>query len=760
MLLPRGMIGSRSALSSVLVSALVAACGGGGGGGGSPPPPVQQLQLSTTQINFASPSTGGIPPPVQLSGSVSGNPTAVYAKVTYTTNGLGSVATPVVSGSSATSQVSAKAGASLQPGSYTDTITVQACPDSACMTQFAGSPITVNVTYVVGLSIAPNSISVNVVEGSAAPVQSLALVYYGGNGSYTSTVTYLSGIGYQTGSGWLAVPSSGASLPATATANLASTLSPGTYGATLSFTASGGTAMLETSTVSVRYVVTSLLRVAAIKDFSVSNQAGAAGQDQSVAVTSGDSTRNTAWTATVDAGSPWLSPTSATGTTGGTSTLTLALVPSEVAKLHNGHYVAQVSVIPTLKGASTVTVPVGLTLDRSQVATVAPYVEPSGRAGTVILRGAHFDALTNPTVQFGTTAGTVVAVDGPTRMRVTHPALTANQYPVTVTAGGVTPDSSAILVVQDSISYSAAGVGTVPFQFAQFAEFDPERHSCYAASTTKLASFVAGPTSWTVTMSPAAFTAIFGMALSTDGRELLVGDGTQIVHLDPQTLQETHRSQLTAPVVLGAPTFADLSRVDDGTIVFLDNGIVWSYQPWARIDSQLFAGTALVQTLQTNRTGNQLILNYTPGSTNLSILDSMSLAQSLAFASAQFGNIYSAASDRFGARWAFTPVASGLMTAITDGKGSTLGQVSQGYATSNALSDDGRTLVVPGLASGSNAPIYSRYDLSPVATGGAPTLKGTVSGTIDVNDRNFYLKPQQNEVINCGIVSISAAVLP
>jgi hypothetical protein len=29
-----------------------------------------------------------------------------------------------------------------------------------------------------------------------------------------------------------------------------------------------------------------------------------------------------------------------------------------------------------------------------------------------------------------------------------------------------------------------------------------------------------------------------------------------------------------------------------------------------------------------------------------------------------------------------------------------------------------------------------------------------------VNDRNFYLTPQQNEVINCGIVSISAAVLP
>jgi hypothetical protein len=47
-----------------------------------------------------------------------------------------------------------------------------------------------------------------------------------------------------------------------------------------------------------------------------------------------------------------------------------------------------------------------------------------------------------------------------------------------------------------------------------------------------------------------------------------------------------------------------------------------------------------------------------------------------------------------------------------------------------------------------------------VATAGAPTLKGTVSGTLDVNDRNFYLTPRQNEVINCGIVSISATVLP
>jgi hypothetical protein len=47
-------------MAAVFLSSLLAACGGGGGGAGAPPP-IQQLQLNTTLINFASASTGGSP---------------------------------------------------------------------------------------------------------------------------------------------------------------------------------------------------------------------------------------------------------------------------------------------------------------------------------------------------------------------------------------------------------------------------------------------------------------------------------------------------------------------------------------------------------------------------------------------------------------------------------------------------------------------------------------------------------------------------
>ena len=735
-------------MAAVFLSSLLAACGGGGGGAGAPPP-IQQLQLNTALINFASASTGGSPAPAQLSGSVSGNPTAVYATVLFTNNGILGVSTPQVSGASATAQVTAKPGVFLQPGTYHDTITVKACPDTACTTQFTGSPAIVNVTYAVGLDISPAALAVNTVEGAVVPGQALNATYYAGSGSWSTTVTYTSG------SGWLTVPASGSSLPAVITSAFGP-LKPGTYSATIGVTASAAGSVAETRSIPVTYVVKPLLNVAAVATFSVTNTMPLAGQSHTVAVTSNDPARNTAWTATVDPASPWLQLTSASGTTGGTSSLTIALDAAQIAMLRNGSYAGSVTVTPSLTGTTPIIVPIALTLDRTQVATVAPYVEPSGTSNQVYLRGAHFDSVSIQAVQFGSVNATSFQVDGPTRIRATHPALTAGQYPVSLVIGGAASlDTTATLFVQDPMSYVAAGSAAVPVAFPQFAEFDPERHACYVASTTKVGALQAGASGWTAVTSATTFTNIFGMALTADGRDLLVGDGNVIVHLNPSTLVETSRATLTAPSL--SLNFGGLARVDDGTVAFAaGSGAIWAYTPWQHHDAQLFTPSAAAQSVQSNRTGNQLVVNFQFGGTNYSIFDSMSLTQSLSFAETSFGNFYAFASDRFGARWAFTQLGTSP-TILTDGAGTQIGTVPATEASANALSDDGQAFVVLQTFPTTD---YLSYDLSAVAGGGAASLKGSVSGSFDSNDQHAYLTPQQTEVVTCGFKTASAAVLP
>jgi hypothetical protein len=444
----------------------------------------------------------------------------------------------------------------------------------------------------------------------------------------------------------------------------------------------------------------------------------------------------------VDAASAWLHPVSASGTTGGSSTLQFSLDAAVIATLRNGRYVAQVTVTPSLAGASPVTIPVALTLDRTQVATVAPYVEASGRQAEVFLRGARFDEVTIQSVRFGSVDVPATApnfqLDGPTRIRVVHPALTAGRYPVSIIVGGSAIDSTAELVVQDPMSYAAAGSGTKPVPNGTIVEFDPERHACYYASMTQVGSLVAGASSWSPKLSPASFTLVNGMALTADGRELLVADSNSIVHLDPVTLAETHRTRLSTTT----STFytPNLVRVDDGTVAFATLNNVWTYQPWTYASTQINTNSGAAYVLA-NRTGNQIVLQRNPNATDYAILDSMNYSQQFTFADATFFDTIT--TDRFGARWAFTRLTSSMNTVLTDGAGTQIGTVPSFDALGSVMSDDGQKLVL----FLSLAPTLETYDLSAVAGGGSPVLTGSATPS---NFAGAYLTPQQNELVMCG----------
>jgi hypothetical protein len=86
------------------------------------------------------------------------------------------------------------------------------------------------------------------------------------------------------------------------------------------------------------------------------------------------------------------------------------------------------------------------------------------------------------------------------------------------------------------------------------------------------------------------------MALTADGRDLLLGDGNMIVHLNPSTLVETSRSTLTAPFL--SLNFGGLARVDDGTVAFAaGSGAVCAYTPWQHRDAPLFTQSAAAQSV-------------------------------------------------------------------------------------------------------------------------------------------------------------------
>jgi hypothetical protein len=72
-----------------------------------------------------------------------------YFSKSITTNGLASI-TATSTGDVGNFTLQFKTPSSLAPGTYSDTLTLQACEDSNCQQQVKGSPTTVTVKYVVG----------------------------------------------------------------------------------------------------------------------------------------------------------------------------------------------------------------------------------------------------------------------------------------------------------------------------------------------------------------------------------------------------------------------------------------------------------------------------------------------------------------------------------------------------------------------------------------------------------------------------------
>ena len=127
-----------------LVCGWLSACGGGG----STPmlPASLSVPSATVSVKATSADTA---PTTQVQATVSNPGSAQYFFLkAFTTNGLASV-TATTTSSSVAFALQFKTPSALAPGTYSDTLTIEACEDSACQRPIQGSPATVNIQFVV-----------------------------------------------------------------------------------------------------------------------------------------------------------------------------------------------------------------------------------------------------------------------------------------------------------------------------------------------------------------------------------------------------------------------------------------------------------------------------------------------------------------------------------------------------------------------------------------------------------------------------------
>jgi IPT/TIG domain len=304
-------------------------------------------------------------------------------------------------------------------------------------------------------------------------------------------------------------------------------------------------------TINVTYTVAGVTASVPSLDYTIGNAPVAADYVRSFTVSGFPSQT---W-ASASTAAPYVSFTPSTGSTAAPVTVQANLDPSSVAGLLNGKYIWNLTITPA--SGLPVVVPVNLTVARTQVTYVAPYVGTSGVTDNVIISGENFSKIdpASLSVNIGTTTATGVTVVSDNEIQASYPALTAGKYPVQVlSAGSAVGTSRANLVIVDPPAYAAAKIpypagaptGTVNLVY------DAERQRLYMLNTYAAApqymlqqvGYYSTLPGWDAPVSVAAAPSS-AIALGADGSSIVSGyyDSTDmnlaVAQFDPTNLSQT-----------------------------------------------------------------------------------------------------------------------------------------------------------------------------------------------------------------------------
>jgi hypothetical protein len=508
-------------LFALVILLALAGCGGGGGGGGGGP----GFSVSPGSLTFNGTTGGSTPPPQTITVTVFGG--TVYIGAFYGGSAISNATFSITGPTTAAITVYPSSPGNLGGGTHSGTITIVGCNDQNCNSQVSGSPTDVSVTYQVsGITTTPNSVALaSAVSTPSAPV-SLNLSSTAG-GSWSSSISYSGAT-----TGWLTLsPANGTTLPASIDFTGGAIATPGTYQATVTFTNGS-----LSRNVPVTYVVNRALSPSPTSlTYTIGN-----------APTAGDLTRSLSagaysgvtWTASANVA--WLSLSPTSGGSGGT--VTASLVQAQLNAMNNGVYNGTITLTPSVGAVETV--PVALTIARTQVNFVAPYVAIAGAPADVIVRGENFNQVTVQNVRFGSTNATAFTVVSNTEIHATHPALTAGSYLVQLQNNLGIERSLATLVAVDAPAYAA---GTIDYPNAtaktiQSLVYDAERRALVVAvrypsapDSSEILHYPYVSNAWAAA-TPVGVAKLRDVALSLDGTQWLAVSDFAVSQFNAATL--------------------------------------------------------------------------------------------------------------------------------------------------------------------------------------------------------------------------------
>jgi hypothetical protein len=573
-----GLMGRASFVAQGLCAGLVlllAACVGDS----SAPDP--GLTVSPASLSFTAAQNGAAPPSQEIQISISredaafigvGNPPSVtppdwFDQATSRLHGAGNN----------WGFTAAILSTSLAPGVYTTTVRIVIADVDQNILAFRD----VQVSYTIqpaGISAAPPSLIFSQAEGGPLPAAQAVALSELGNASYAWNALAL----YSQESGWLGVngsqAASGPSLPSSISVGITTPQRLGTHSAAVRITGNGN--MTE---IPISYVVRkALLPSPTSLSYTIGNTPLPADMTRQISV---GAFPGVTWTATSSA--TWLTLSPASGGSG--DSLSASLVQAEVDAKNNGRSTATITLTPSV--GSVETIPVTLTVARTQVNYVAPYIAIANTQNEVVIRGDNLDQVTITNVKFGTTAAPSFNLLSGTEIRAIHPSLAPGTYAVRLETNlGVARSLANDLVAVAAPTYAAATIaypnaaGKQPLDII----YDAERQAllvgvAYPApgSSGDIFRYPFTGSTWATTPASVSVTNFRDFALSLDGQ--------QVIALTDFAAQQIGATALTTGVTTPAVLFQvglffkGLAVANDGNAV-LSSGFtrggaspIWSY---------------------------------------------------------------------------------------------------------------------------------------------------------------------------------------
>jgi hypothetical protein len=545
---------------------LLAACGGGGGGSSSSPSALSTasgLEVSPDSISFTAIQNRAIPPTQEIQISIS-REDAVFIGV-----GSPPAVTPPAWFDESTSRLHGAGNnwgftatilsTSLAPGAYKTTVRIVIA--DANRNILASSDVQVSYTIQpTGISAAPPSLNFSQPEGGSAPgAQTVALSELG-NASYPWTATVL----YGNERDWLNVnggsQASGPSLPSSISVGITAPQRRGTYSAAVRITGNG-----NVTDIPVSYVVSKALSPSPTSlSYTIGNTPLPGDMTRRISV---GAFPGVTWTAVSSA--TWLTISPASGGSG--DSLSASLVQAEVDAKNNGRSTATITLTPSV--GSVETIPVTLTVARTQVNYVAPYIAIANTQNEVVIRGDNLDQVTITDVKFGTTAAASFSRVASTEIRAIHPNLAPGTYPVRLETNlSVARSLANDLVAVIAPSYAAATIAYPNATAKQPLDiiYDAERQALLVGvayptpgSSGEIFRYPFTASAWATTPASVSVTSLRDLALSLDGRQLIAVSDFAVQKIDAGALT----TGTVTPTLVFETFFKGVAMANDGNAV-------------------------------------------------------------------------------------------------------------------------------------------------------------------------------------------------